>query len=134
MRTELPPGHPGELREEYMVPLGISINRLWRDLHVPPNRISEVVNQKRGITTDTALRLARYFATPPQFWLNLQVLYELEVSRSLLAKQIESEVKPRRDSAAAQPKLCIIRRDVVKSDFAARLARPSPVCVQGKLP
>lgn len=102
MRTELPPVHPGEiLREEYMVPLGISINRLSRDLHVPPNRISAVVNQKRGITTDTALRLARYFATTPQFWLNLQVLYELEVSRSLLAKQIESEVKPRRDSAAA---------------------------------
>ena len=101
MRTELLPVHPGEiLREEYLVPLGISINRLSRDLHVPPNRISEVVNHKRGITTDTALRLARYFATTPQFWLNLQVLYELEVSRSLLAKQIESEVEPRRDSAA----------------------------------
>jgi antitoxin HigA-1 len=94
--------HPGEiLREEYMVPLGLSINRLSRDLHVPPNRVSELVNMKRGITTDTALRLARYFGTTPQFWLNLQVLFELEVSSRLTAKRIRSEVKPHRVSAAA---------------------------------
>ena len=102
MATLLPAVHPGEiLREEYMIPLGISINRLSRDLHVPPNRISELVNMKRGVTTDTALRLARYFGTTPQFWLNLQILFDLEVTSQMMVKQIHSEVKPHRPSAAA---------------------------------
>jgi addiction module HigA family antidote len=93
--AELPPIHPGEiLREEFMVPLGISINQLARDLRVPLNRISEIVNRKRGISADTAVRLARYFRTTPQFWLNLQTAYDLEVLKSAKAGRIEQEVRP----------------------------------------
>jgi antitoxin HigA-1 len=102
MARTLPPIHPGEiLREEFMAPDGISINALSRELHVPPNRISELVNGKRGITAGTALRLARYFDTTPQFWLNLQMLYDLEVTGPAMTKQIESEVKPRSRGNAA---------------------------------
>ena len=69
----LDPITPGEiLREDFMEPMGISINRLSRNLSVPPNRISEIVNGKRSVTADTALRLQRYFGVEPQFWLNLQ--------------------------------------------------------------
>jgi len=72
----LDPITPGEiLREDFMEPLGISINQLSRDLSVPPNRISEIVNGKRSITADTALRLQRYFGVEAQFWLNLQTEY-----------------------------------------------------------
>jgi addiction module HigA family antidote len=102
MAGSLPPVHPGEiLREEFMAPDRISINALARDLHVPPNRISELVNRRRGVTASTALRLARYFDTTPQFWLNLQMLYDLEVTRPLISKQVESEVKPRSRGKAA---------------------------------
>jgi addiction module HigA family antidote len=91
----LPPIHPGEiLREEFMVPLNLSINRLSRDLRVPVNRVSEIVNGKRGITAGSALRLARYFNTTPQFWLNLQTAYELEVSGRAEAVAIRREVRP----------------------------------------
>lgn len=69
----LEPIHPGEiLLEEFMKPMGISINRLARDLAVPPGRISAIVNRKRAITADTALRLGRYFGTPPEVWIGLQ--------------------------------------------------------------
>jgi len=92
----LPPVHPGEiLREDLMVPLGISINRLARDLRVPVTRVSEIVNGRRSITADTALRLARYFANTPQFWLNLQAAYDLEVATRLLVERIERDVHPR---------------------------------------
>ena len=73
----LPPVHPGEvLREDLMTPLGLSINGLARDLRVPVTRMSEIVNGRRSITADTALRLARYFAMTPQFWMNLQAAYQ----------------------------------------------------------
>lgn len=92
----LPPIHPGEiLQEEFMEPLGLSINGLSRDLHVPVTRVSEIVNKRRGITGDTALRLARYFQNSPQFWLNLQVAYEIEIAVRTSGKEIERHVLPR---------------------------------------
>ena len=95
-RTQLPPVHPGEiLREDLMGPLGISINRLARDLRVPVTRISEIVNGRRGISADTALRLARYFGTAPQFWMNLQAAYELDVATRRSRREIERDVHPR---------------------------------------
>ena len=92
----LPPVHPGEiLREDLMGPLGLSINGLARDLRVPVTRISEIVNGRRTITADTALRLARYFGSSPQFWLNLQAAYDLEVARRRSVERIERDVHPR---------------------------------------
>jgi antitoxin HigA-1 len=91
----LPPVHPGEvLREEILKPLGISINRLGRDLRVPVNRISEIVNGRRGITADTALRLARYFGTTPELWMNLQAAYDLDVAQRGSADRIARDVNP----------------------------------------
>jgi len=91
----LPPIHPGEiLYEDFMKPLGLSMNRLALDLHVPVTRIAEIVHERRGITPDTALRLARYFDTSPGFWLNLQSAYDLEVAQDKLSRVIEREVRP----------------------------------------
>jgi antitoxin HigA-1 len=91
----LPPIHPGEiLREDYLKPLGLSMNRLAMDLRVPVTRISEIVHERRAITSDTALRLARYFNTSARFWMNLQAAYDLEVAHDELAEQIEQEVRP----------------------------------------
>jgi len=82
-KTELlDPIHPGEiLGEEFLKPMGISINQLARDLDVPPNRISLIVNGERAITADTALRLGTYFGMSPELWLNLQSGYDLRVTR-----------------------------------------------------
>jgi addiction module HigA family antidote len=92
----LPPVHPGEiLREDLMSPIGLSINRLARDLRVPVTRVSEIVNGRRSITADTALRLARYFGSSPQFWLNLQAAYDLEVATRRSVEQIARDVRPR---------------------------------------
>jgi len=91
----LPPIHPGEiLREDYLKPLGLSMNRLALDLRVPATRISEIVHERRGITTETALRLARYFKTSARYWLNLQAAYDLEVAEDQLAAKIDQEVRP----------------------------------------
>jgi len=91
----LPPIHPGEiLREEFMQPLSLSMNKLALDLHVPVTRIAEIVHERRGITPDTALRLARYFNTSARFWLNLQAAYDLEVAEDELAREIAREVRP----------------------------------------
>jgi len=91
----LSPIHPGEiLREEYLKPLGLSMNRLAMDLRVPVTRIAEIVHERRGITSDTALRLARYFNTSARYWLNLQSAYDLEVAEDELAALIEAEVRP----------------------------------------
>ena|SRR5579862_5189159 len=88
------PLHPGEiLREQFMADFGVSINRLARDLRVPPTRISEIVNERRAITSDTALRLARYFGTTAEFWMSLQTAYDLDVARAKL-RQIEADVRP----------------------------------------
>ena len=92
----LPPAHPGEvLREDLLKPLGISINRLGRDLRVPVTRVSEIVNRRRGITADTALRLARYFETTPEFWMNLQAAYDLDSAQRVSAGRIARDVNPR---------------------------------------
>src|ERR1700722_13032920 len=90
------PVHPGEvLREDFLKPLGLTVNKLALDLHVPATRIGEIVHGRRRVTADTALRLARYFKTNPEFWLNLQSFYELEVSRrSPGASEIERQVHP----------------------------------------
>jgi addiction module HigA family antidote len=78
-RLQRKPIHPGEiLREQFMSEFGVSMNRLARDLRVPVTRISEIVNQRRPVTSDTALRLARYFGTTPEFWMNLQTSYDLD--------------------------------------------------------
>lgn len=92
----LPSVHPGEiLREDLMKPLGLSINGLARDLRVPVTRMSEIANGRRRITADTALRLSRYFGSSPQFWMNLQAAYDLEVVTRASAERIERDVHPR---------------------------------------
>lgn len=94
-RKTLPPVHPGELLRDELDEIGVSLNELARALRVPMNRISHIVNGKRGITVDTALRLARYFGTSPADWLNLQTAYDLEVAGRGLAAKVEREVLPR---------------------------------------
>lgn len=90
------PIHPGEtLREDFLLPLSLSANRLALELRVPVTRINDILHGRRSITTDTALRLARYFGTTPQYWINLQSNYDLEVAQDSLGKAIESEVRPR---------------------------------------
>ena len=92
----LPPVHPGEiLRGDFLKPLAISNNRLGRDLRVPVTRVSEIVNGRRGITADTALRLARYFGTTPEFWMSLQAAYDLDAAQRVLADRIVRDVHPR---------------------------------------
>lgn len=92
---KLPPIHPGEiLREDYMKPLGLSMNQLALNLRVPATRIAEIVHERRSITADTAMRLARYFKTTPRFWLNLQTVYDLEVVEDQSAAQINRAVQP----------------------------------------
>src|SRR5260370_37215314 len=93
--TKLPaPIHPGEiLAEEFMKPLGIGINRLSRDLHVPPNWIHGIVHRTCAITADTALRLGTYFGTAPETWLNLQSEYDLRVARRTVGEPIATTVR-----------------------------------------
>ena len=92
----LPPIHPGEiLREDFMVPLSLSMNKLALDLRVPVTRIAEIVHERRGITPDTALRLGRYFSTSARFWLNAQAAYDLEVAQDELQNAVKREVRPR---------------------------------------
>ena len=92
----LEPIPPGEiLHEEFLRPLGISINRLARDLGVPANRVSAIVNGKRAITADTALRLGTYFQVSPELWLDLQADYDLRVLRRTAGRQIIAQVRPR---------------------------------------
>ena len=84
-----------------MEPMGLSMNRLALDLRVPVTRIAEIVHERRGVTPDTALRLARYFNTSPGFWVNLQSDYDLEVAQDKLARIIEREVRPASGAAPA---------------------------------
>jgi addiction module HigA family antidote len=93
MNKQLPPIHPGEiLMEEFLEPMGISQYRLAKDISVPPRRINEIVHGKRSITADTALRLGRFFGMSPEFWLNLQTRYDLEVTEDFLAGRLDDEV------------------------------------------
>src|SRR5271166_5176882 len=97
----LPPIHPGEiLGADFMEPLGLSMNRLALDLRVPVTRIAEIIHGRRGITPDTALRLARYFNNSPGFWLHLQSSYDLEVAQDKFSRAIEREVRPSTFAAA----------------------------------
>ena len=90
---KLPPIHPGEiLQEEFLEQMGISQYRLAKDISVPPRRINEIVHGKRSITADTALRLGRFFNMSPQFWLNLQTRYDLEVTEDQLENRLDNEV------------------------------------------
>ncbi|MDL1981783.1 MAG: HigA family addiction module antitoxin [Deltaproteobacteria bacterium] len=85
--------HPGEiLLEEFLRPMGISQYRLAKDISVSPRRINEIVHGKRAITADTALRLGRFFGMSPQFWLNLQNRYDLEVTEDMLVGRLDKEV------------------------------------------
>jgi len=92
----LDPIPPGEiLYEEFMKPLGLSANQLARDIDVPPGRISEIINGKRSITADTALRLGKYFSVSPDIWLNLQVDYDMRIARRTIWPTIEPRVRVR---------------------------------------
>jgi len=87
------PIHPGEiLMREFMEPMGITQYRLAKDINVPARRINEIVHAKRSITANTALRLSRYFGTSEQFWMNLQVRYDMELEKDLLGDKLEKEV------------------------------------------
>jgi len=91
------PPHPGEaLKEEYLIPLGMSVNALARELGVGAARVNEIVLGRRGVSADTALRLARYFGTTPELWLNLQAFYDLRMAQRKVGRAIERTVKPRR--------------------------------------
>jgi len=93
----LPPVHPGEiLREEFMVPLNLSANALAKALGLTAARINDIARERRGIAADTALRLARYFGTTPDFWMNLQKSFELEVALRECGSRIARSIKPRR--------------------------------------
>jgi addiction module HigA family antidote len=92
-QKRLPPIHPGEiLMDEFLQPMGISQYRLAKDISVPPRRINEIIHGKRSITADTALRLGRFFTMSPQFWLNLQTRYDLEVTEDQLDNRLDKEV------------------------------------------
>jgi addiction module HigA family antidote len=89
------PVHPGEvIREEFMVPLGLSANALAKALNVPTPRINDVVRCRRGVSADTAMRLARYFGGDARSWLNLQAAYDLRVAELAVGKRIEREISP----------------------------------------
>ena len=95
MTKLLKPIHPGEiLREEFLKPMGISINRLAREIVVPPGRVSEIVNGKRSISADTALRLGRFLGVSAELWLGLQAEYDLRVARRVAGPEIEKRVHP----------------------------------------
>ena len=95
-KPKLEPVHPGEiLLEDFMRPLGISQYALAKAISVPPRRINEIVHGKRAVTADTALRLARYFGTDAQSWLNLQSHYDLETTEAALKGRLDTEVRPR---------------------------------------
>ena len=90
---KMTPIHPGEvLAEDFMAPRGLTANRLALDLHVPANRISDLIRGQRGLTADTALRLGRYFNTAPAFWMNLQAHYDLEVAQDAVGSQVQRDV------------------------------------------
>lgn len=100
IKNKMRPIHPGEiLREEYLLPLGMSANALSIALRIPAPRINEVVRERRGITSDTALRLARFFNTTPQFWLNLQTSFDLKQTEIQVGEKIEREIHPMQAAA-----------------------------------
>jgi len=102
LKNGMRPVHPGEiLKEDFLKPAGLTANALAKALHVPAPRINDIVLERRGITADTAMRLARYFGGDAQSWLNLQTIYDLRIAERTSARKIEREVKPAGQSAAA---------------------------------
>jgi len=98
--TKMSPIHPGEiLLEEFLKPMKISQYKIAKEIHVPARRINEIVHRKRAISADTALRLGRYFAMSPQFWMNLQTHYDLEIQRDKLDSRLEKEVQVMKPAA-----------------------------------
>jgi addiction module HigA family antidote len=113
VKNGMRPIHPGEiLREEYMVPMGLSANALAHALGVTPARINDIARGRRGITADTALRLARYFGTDAQSWINLQTAYDLRVAELEAGKTIDRVVKPRHKTGTM-----LTRRNSVESKW-----------------
>ncbi|MCI5122522.1 MAG: addiction module antidote protein, HigA family [Candidatus Electrothrix sp. AUS4] len=101
---KMAPLHPGEvLQEEFLKPLGLSQNKLALALHVPARRINEIVLGRRGISADTSLRLARYFNMSPQFWLGLQMDFELDMAEDASEEKIKREIRPMADSGFCVP-------------------------------
>lgn len=95
MAKKMKPVHPGEmLRQEFVKPLGLTMNKLAMDLLVPATRIGDIVHRRRGISADTALRLARYFENTPEFWMNLQTWYDLELAKTQREAEINRDVTP----------------------------------------
>ncbi len=95
MPNRMPPVHPGEVLGDELAELGLSANAFARSLGVPTNRVTAILNGTRGISADSALRLARYFGTSPQIWLNLQQSYDLKIAEKRAGKKIRATVKPR---------------------------------------
>ena len=96
IKNQMRPIHPGEiLREDYLQPMGLSANALAMALRVPATRIGEILKERRGVTPDTALRLAKYFNTDPQSWMNLQTDYDLKMAIKLHGSEIDRDVQPR---------------------------------------
>ncbi len=94
--NKMRPIHPGEvLREEFLVPLGLSAHALSQALRIPAPRVNDIVRERRSVTPDTALRLARHFGTTAQFWINLQASYDLKIAMRAAGARIEKEVEPR---------------------------------------
>ena len=92
-----PPVHPGEtLREDFLKPLGLSANRLAIELQVPVTRVNDIVRGRRAVTAETALRLARFFGTTPQFWMNLRANYDLELAQDASGAEISERIRPHR--------------------------------------
>ena len=127
-RRKLPPIHPGELLRDELGEIGVSLNELARALRVPMNRISAIVNGKRAITVDTAMRLARYFGTSPQYWLNLQVAYDLEVAGQEIQPQINQLYSDLRASLVAQP----VSPETIPSPSGITLAPIAPAAPAAK--
>jgi len=95
-KRDIPPVHPGEiLKADFLEPLGMSVNALSRSIKVPRARLNDIVLGRRGVSADTAMRLARYFGVSEQFWMNLQSHYELEVAREASGDRVDREIKPR---------------------------------------
>lgn len=95
MPRDIAPIHPGEiLKEEFLDPMGVSAYRLAKDTQIPQDRVSNIVRGKRGITADTALRFGRFFDVEPQFWLNLQARYDLDVAEDAIGEKLEQEIRP----------------------------------------
>jgi antitoxin HigA-1 len=94
MDNKMPPVHPGEILREEIEEMNISAGLLAKNLGVPTNRITEILNGKRSITSDTALRLSRYFGTSAEFWMNLQIAYDLKITKQSKGAEIEMVVKP----------------------------------------